>query len=233
MSPACPQIGFGLITSWSWTTSCNSSRSAGSDNLKRVESSKISMSTPSLIRLLISAGAPLWSRSMMVALPPSFSTEVTAARHSQVFPLSVSAYAERGGNVIAGPLLTVAVTSSQLLSVRRGKEIAVADAGVGLAKAIWALRAELVEAINAGAGDWMRFSLDPIELTLQVVVTKDVDGKIGWKILEVGGEYQSEVTQTVKLTLKPVWYGPDGTSTTNFTIAGDQPEGVSFGRDSS
>lgn len=105
------------------------------------------------------------------------------------------------------------------------------DAGVGMARAIWALRAELVEAINAGAGDWMRFSLDPIELTLQAVVTKDVDGKIGWKLLEVGGGYTSEVTQTVKLTLTPVFYGPDGSSTTNFTIAGGQPENVKFGRD--
>ncbi len=106
-------------------------------------------------------------------------------------------------------------------------------AGVGLAEAIWALRAELLQAINTGAGEWMRFSLEPIELTLEVVVTKDVDGKIGWKILEAGGSYQSETTQTVKLKLTPVWYTPDGTSTTNFTIAGDQPEGMTFGRDDS
>lgn len=106
-----------------------------------------------------------------------------------------------------------------------------ADAGVGLAKAIWALRAELLEAINTGAGEWMRFSLNPIELTLQAMVTKDVDGKIGWKILEAGGRYESAVTQTVKLSLTPVWCRPDGTSTTNFTIAGDQPDGLTFGRD--
>jgi Trypsin-co-occurring domain 2 len=110
------------------------------------------------------------------------------------------------------------------------REDAVSDAGAGLADAVRALRTEILQAINEGSQQWMRFSLEPIELTLQAVVTKEGDGKIGWKILEFGGKYQSEVTQTVKLTLKPVWFRPDGTSTTDFTIAGGQPEGFTIGR---
>ena len=33
----------------------------------------------------------------------------------------------------------------------------------------------------------MRFSLDEIELTEQEVINREVNGKIGWKVLEAGG----------------------------------------------
>jgi hypothetical protein len=103
-------------------------------------------------------------------------------------------------------------------------------AGLGVAEAVEALRAELVAALGNGANEWMRFGLAPIELTLQAVVTKGTDGKIGWWVLEAGGKYESAVTQTVKLTLTPTWRLPDGTQTTDFSIAGDQPTGTKFGR---
>jgi Trypsin-co-occurring domain 2 len=45
-------------------------------------------------------------------------------------------------------------------------------AELGLAEAVEALRAELVAALSAGANEWMRFGLAPIELTLQAAVTK-------------------------------------------------------------
>jgi hypothetical protein len=94
-----------------------------------------------------------------------------------------------------------------------------ADAVVGLAAAIEALRTELSGALAAGGGQGMQFALEPIELTVQVVVTNEGNGKIGWKILEFGGSHESEVTQTLKLTLAPVWKRPDGTLVRDFTIA--------------
>src|SRR5688500_14640318 len=76
-----------------------------------------------------------------------------------------------------------------------------ADAVVGLAAAIEALRTELSGAMAAGGGQGMQFALEPIELTVQAVVTNEGNGKIGWKILEFGGSHESAVTQTLKLTL--------------------------------
>jgi hypothetical protein len=102
---------------------------------------------------------------------------------------------------------------------------------VGLADAVKALRGELVEAINDGQGEWMRFSLDPIELTVQAVVTRDVNGKIGWKILEFGAKYDSQTTQSITLKLTPQWRLSDGSLTTDFTIAGETPHAARFGPD--
>ena len=102
-------------------------------------------------------------------------------------------------------------------------------AELDLAEAVEALRAELVDAITKGRGEWMRFKLSPIELTLQAVVKKDKHGKIGWKILEFGAKYEKDTTQTVKLTLTPTWRTPDGRETTDFTIAGDVPAGATVG----
>jgi hypothetical protein len=93
---------------------------------------------------------------------------------------------------------------------------------VGLAQAIGALRAELVAAMDEGAGQGMQFTLDPIELTFQTVITKDADGKIGWKVLEVGGTYQSQTTQTLTLRLTPVWRDKGGRLVRDFTIADAQ-----------
>ena len=67
---------------------------------------------------------------------------------------------------------------------------------VGLADAIEALRNELIDAMNRGADKPMRFTLEPIELTVEVVVTKDAHGKIGWQVLEFGGSVEKERTQT-------------------------------------
>ncbi len=90
---------------------------------------------------------------------------------------------------------------------------------VGLAEAVESLRAELMKAVEAGQGQPMQFSVEPIELTAQVVVTKGADGKIGWDLLGVGGSYESASTQTLTLKLAPVWKKPDGTLEKDFTIA--------------
>ncbi len=94
-----------------------------------------------------------------------------------------------------------------------------AKAIVGLAEAVESLRAELMRAVEAGKGQPMQFSVDPIELTAQVVVTREADGKIGWSLLGAGGSYESASTQTLTLKLAPVWKKPDGTFERDFTIA--------------
>lgn len=90
---------------------------------------------------------------------------------------------------------------------------------VGVAEALAALRAELTTAMDEGVGKRIQFRPDPIELTMQVAVTKDANGKIGWKILEVGGSYQAATTQTLRLTLTPLWRQVDGRLEADYTIA--------------
>jgi hypothetical protein len=98
-----------------------------------------------------------------------------------------------------------------------------AKAIVGLAEAVESLRSELMKAVEAGKGQPMQFLLEPIELTAQVVVTKEADGKIGWNLLGVGGSWESASTQTLTLKLAPVWKQPDGTLERDFTIASAGP----------
>lgn len=81
---------------------------------------------------------------------------------------------------------------------------------VGLAAAIEALRRELTEALEAGERERVRFTLEPIEITVEVAVTKNANGKIGWTILEAGADYQNVTTQTLVLRLKPLVDGADG-----------------------
>ena len=83
--------------------------------------------------------------------------------------------------------------------------------------------------MGAGAGKPMRFSLDPIEITLQLVVTNEGNGKVGWKIIEVGGKRESVTTQTLTLKLTPEWRDSDGRLTADFTIAADSPADQHFG----
>ena len=93
-----------------------------------------------------------------------------------------------------------------------------ADAVVGLADAIKALRKELLEAMDQGKDAAMRFRLAPVELSLQVAVTKDAGGKIGWHVLGLGASYTSATTQTLALRLEPVWQQDNGGYTSDFVI---------------
>jgi hypothetical protein len=103
------------------------------------------------------------------------------------------------------------------------------DAIVGLADAIEALRVELTAAAASGNGQAMRFELEPIELTAQVAVTVEASGKIGWKILGLGGSRQSVATQTLTLRLTPWWKQPDGVLVRDFKIAALGTSGDTFG----
>ena len=85
---------------------------------------------------------------------------------------------------------------------------------VDLADAITALREALVKAMWDGKNSKVRFRLQPVDLTVQVGVTRTGKGSAGvkWHILTLGGERsrQSDVTQTLRLKLAPVLYDDRG-----------------------
>ncbi len=118
--------------------------------------------------------------------------------------------------------------NSQLVVSNQKGRIVVADATVGLAAAIEALRTELSGAMLSGGGHGMLFQLEPIVLTLQTVVTDEGNGKVGWKILQIGASRESAVTQTLTLKLIPLWKRPDGTVVSQFAIASSVPAGERF-----
>jgi Trypsin-co-occurring domain 2 len=100
---------------------------------------------------------------------------------------------------------------------------------VGLSSAIEALRAELLQAIDAGGDPRMRFKLAPIELSLQVAVTNEAGGKIGWKVLGLGASHEAATMQTLNLRLEPVWQQEDGSYSSEFLIADQEEEIPGFG----
>ena len=83
--------------------------------------------------------------------------------------------------------------------------------GIGLSQAIETLRLELSEAQASGRDGEVRFGLETVDLELSVAVTKDANGKVGWKILEAGGSVGTERTQTIRLSLKPLSPGAAST----------------------
>ena len=85
---------------------------------------------------------------------------------------------------------------------------------VALPDAIESLRADLAAAWWDGRQHRVRFRVDPVELTVQVGITKTGKGAAGikWQILTLGGERSKEVatTQTLKLRLTPVLFDDQG-----------------------
>lgn len=83
-----------------------------------------------------------------------------------------------------------------------------------LSDAIEALRDDLGKAWWDGRNERVRFKVEPVELTVQVGVTKTGEGAAGikWHILTLGGQrkHETATTQVLKLRLQPVFYGPDG-----------------------
>lgn len=102
-------------------------------------------------------------------------------------------------------------------------------AGLGLAAVLAGLREELTAAIDEGSAKGMHFQLNPIELTLQMVVTDEGSGKVGWKVLEVGGTRKSQSTQTLVLRLTPVWKTQDGKLVQDLTVASAGEAGAKIG----
>lgn len=100
---------------------------------------------------------------------------------------------------------------------------------VDLAEAVDGLRRQLCRIRAEGQDEELGFRVGPVELSVQAIVEKDANGRVGWGVLGVGGEYRSGITQTIKLTLVPVRRTANGTVTTDFTIADQQPAGQRFG----
>lgn len=88
------------------------------------------------------------------------------------------------------------------------------DGGVEISAAIEALRAALVRSWVEGGNSRVRFKLEPVELTVQVGVTRTGKGSAGikWHILSLGGERTKEAqnVQTLKLRLAPVLFDDEG-----------------------
>lgn len=88
------------------------------------------------------------------------------------------------------------------------------DGWVELSDAIKALRRELTKAWCDGERQRIRFRAEPVELTVQVGVTRTGKGSAGvkWHILALGGERSREtvMTQELKLRLAPVLYDEHG-----------------------
>jgi hypothetical protein len=85
---------------------------------------------------------------------------------------------------------------------------------VELADAIEALRDALVRAWWDGQRSQVRFRVEPVELTVQVGVTRSGKGAAGvkWHVLTLGGERsrESATTQTLRLRLAPVLFDEQG-----------------------
>lgn len=79
--------------------------------------------------------------------------------------------------------------------------------GIGLQELIQQLRADLSRAMKDGENADLRFELQAIDLELQVAVTKEDGGQIGFKILPFSGtatdKLDRKVTQTIRLKLAP------------------------------
>ena len=71
------------------------------------------------------------------------------------------------------------------------------DQMVRLEAAIQALREQLTQARRDGWYDELGLKVEPLELTLQVVVDKGAHGKFEWFMLGVGSEYKSATIQTL------------------------------------
>lgn len=100
-----------------------------------------------------------------------------------------------------------------------------ANSAIGSAEAVTNLREELLLAIGTDEGAPMRFRLAPVELSLQVAVTTEGSGKIGWHVLGPGASYESATTQTLKLRLDPLWRNAAGTFDSDFIVAEDHGPG--------
>lgn len=107
------------------------------------------------------------------------------------------------------------------------------DGLLGLADAIEGLRAELTSAVDKGGEQRsrLRFAVtEPVVLEVLAVTTRDVSGKVGWKVVEVGGSYTAANTHRITVTLSPQWWdGQQQAYTTDFLIAADVPPGATFG----
>jgi hypothetical protein len=100
--------------------------------------------------------------------------------------------------------------------------------GLSVSSAIESLRSELERAWREGYEQQLQFGVDQISLTLTMVASgkKGAGGKIRWWVVEAGGDVgrENSATQTMTLTLKPVFVDPKTHQTWPVQIAGTQSE---------
>jgi hypothetical protein len=85
-------------------------------------------------------------------------------------------------------------------------------------EAVRALRAEIIQAVETGKNEKLRFVLGSIELEFQVVAKREggPSAKIKFGLLGMGmelgasGKFSSEAVHKVKLKLDPIQVGDDG-----------------------
>ena len=86
-----------------------------------------------------------------------------------------------------------------------------ANSTIPLAEVVQELRRQLQQATKAAEGEDLRFTVEDLELELQVVVTKDVSAKAGFSFsvllgqgsAEASAGYEKSLVQTVKIKLRP------------------------------
>ncbi|HEX4954674.1 MAG TPA: trypco2 family protein [Thermoanaerobaculia bacterium] len=82
-----------------------------------------------------------------------------------------------------------------------------ADSRIRLATMVQQLREELAEAVRQGKGQEIQFELGDIELELQVVVSREGTGKLGFSVLGfeagIGDKEDESRVQKLKLVLRP------------------------------
>ena len=88
------------------------------------------------------------------------------------------------------------------------------EPGLSLSSALEGLREELAAAWVTSAGKSVRFRVNQVTLTLEVVARREVGGggKIRWWVIEASGGAKTgtETTQTLVLTLTPALYDEHG-----------------------
>ncbi|MFJ1748929.1 trypco2 family protein [Streptomyces sp. NPDC088116] len=84
-----------------------------------------------------------------------------------------------------------------------------------LTEMIRELRAQLTAASAEGASEPLQFELGPIEVEVNVAVSKEMggSGRVRFMVVEAGsdGKYARSETQRITITLQPTTRGPDGT----------------------
>lgn len=110
----------------------------------------------------------------------------------------------------------------------RGSMVADDELVIPLAGAIRALRRELLEAVQAGGDEEIRFALGPVELELQVEASRELGGETGvkfWLVSVAGkGGRSSSSSHTVRLTLTPVRVDPETAEQGDLMVSSDLEE---------
>jgi hypothetical protein len=107
------------------------------------------------------------------------------------------------------------------------------DNFVGLAEAIHNIRGEIIRAQELGAGSSLKFEVEPVELTMNLVVSST--GKVGVKVgfgpigAEAGADVGSSTTHTITLRMLPQNTGA-GEESKSVLIASESTEEDPFER---